>query len=54
MAHLTYLIIFHFEMIICQNANLSHTYGHCLENINLWYDNYEITHIVHKYVPMES
>jgi hypothetical protein len=25
MAHLTYLVIFHLEMIICQIFNLSHT-----------------------------
>jgi hypothetical protein len=28
MIHLTYLVIFHLEVIVCQNVNLSHTYGH--------------------------
>jgi hypothetical protein len=28
MAHLTYLVIFHLKMIVCQNVNLPHTYGH--------------------------
>ncbi len=25
--HFTYLVIFHLKMIVCQNVNLSHTYG---------------------------
>jgi hypothetical protein len=28
MTHVTYLVIFHLKMIVCQNVNLSHTYGH--------------------------
>jgi hypothetical protein len=28
MTHLTYLVIFHFKVIVCQNVNLPHTYGH--------------------------
>ncbi len=28
MIHLTYLVIFHLKVIICQNVNLQHTYGH--------------------------
>jgi hypothetical protein len=28
MTHLTHLAIFHLEMIVCQNVNLPHTYGH--------------------------
>ncbi len=28
MKHLTYLVIFHLKVIVCQNVNLSHTYGH--------------------------
>jgi len=31
MAHLTYFIIFHLKMIVCQNVNLPHTCGHHLE-----------------------
>ncbi len=31
MVHLTYLDIFHLKMIICQNVNLPHSYGHCRE-----------------------
>ncbi len=27
-SHLTYLIIFHLKVIVCQNVNLPHTYGH--------------------------
>jgi len=50
MAHLAYLIIFHLKMIVCQNANLSHTYGHYPEKIKLWYDNYETIHIVYKFI----
>jgi len=26
--HLTYLVIFHLKMIVCQNVNLPHIYGH--------------------------
>jgi hypothetical protein len=26
--HLTYLIIFHLKVIVFQNVNLPHTYGH--------------------------
>jgi hypothetical protein len=26
--HLTYLVIFHLKVIVCQNVNLPHTYGH--------------------------
>ncbi len=29
MTHLTYLLIFHVKMIVCQNVNLPHTYGPC-------------------------
>jgi len=29
MSHLTYLVIFHLKVIVCQNVNLPHTYGHC-------------------------
>jgi len=29
MTHLTCLVIFHLKMIVCQNVNLPHTYGHC-------------------------
>ncbi len=25
---LTYFVIFHLKMIVCQNVNLTHTYGH--------------------------
>jgi hypothetical protein len=28
MVHLTYIVIFHFKMIIYQNINLSHNYEH--------------------------
>jgi hypothetical protein len=28
MTHLAYLVIFHLKMIVCQNVNLPHTYGH--------------------------
>jgi hypothetical protein len=28
MAHLTYLVIFHLKIIVCQNINLPHTYGY--------------------------
>jgi hypothetical protein len=27
-AHLTYIVIFHLKVIVCQNVNLPHTYGH--------------------------
>ncbi len=27
MTHLTYLVIFHLKVIVCQNVNLTHTYG---------------------------
>jgi hypothetical protein len=33
--HLTFLVIFHLKMIICQNFNLPHIYGHCLEKDHL-------------------
>jgi hypothetical protein len=36
MAHLTYFVIFNLKMIICSNVNLSHTYGHCIEKLNMW------------------
>jgi hypothetical protein len=26
--HLTYLVIFHLNVIVCQNVNLPHTYSH--------------------------
>jgi hypothetical protein len=42
MVHLTYIVIFHFKMIIYQNINLSHNYEHHPEKINLWYDYYQI------------
>ncbi len=32
MTRFTYLVIFHLKVIVCQNVNLSHTYGHCLQN----------------------
>ncbi len=32
MTHLTYLVIFHLRMIVCQNVDLSHTYGDCPKN----------------------
>ncbi len=32
MTCLTYLVIFHLKLIVDQNVNLSHTYGHCLQN----------------------
>jgi hypothetical protein len=28
MTHLIHLVIFHLKMIVCQNVNLPHTYGH--------------------------
>jgi hypothetical protein len=28
MTHFTYLVIFNLKMIVCQNINLPHTYGH--------------------------
>jgi hypothetical protein len=28
MNHLTYLVIFHLKVIVCQNVNLPHTYRH--------------------------
>jgi hypothetical protein len=31
MAHLTYLVIFHLKVIVCQNVNLPHTYVHHFE-----------------------
>jgi hypothetical protein len=53
MAHLTYLIIFHLKMIVCQNVNLPHTYGHDPKTTHLWYDNYQIIHMTPKLIPME-
>jgi hypothetical protein len=35
MAHLTYLVIFHLKVIIFQNVNLPHTYGHHLEKTSI-------------------
>ncbi len=29
MTHLTYLVIFHLKVIVCQNVNLPHIYGPC-------------------------
>jgi hypothetical protein len=29
MTHLTYFVIFHLKVIVYQNVNLPHTYGHC-------------------------
>jgi hypothetical protein len=37
-------------MIVCQNLNLPHTYGHCLEKTHLWYDNYQTFHTAHKFI----
>ncbi len=31
MTHLTYLVILHLKVIVCENVNLPHTYGHCLK-----------------------
>ncbi len=31
MAHITFFIIFHLKVIICQIFNLPHIYGPCLE-----------------------
>ncbi len=28
MTHFTYLVIFHMKVIVCQNVNLPHAYGH--------------------------
>jgi hypothetical protein len=28
MTHITYIFIFHLKVIVCQNVNLLHTYGH--------------------------
>jgi hypothetical protein len=35
MAHFTYLVIFHLKVIIFQNVNLPHTYGHHLEKTSI-------------------
>jgi hypothetical protein len=35
MTHLTYLVIFHLKMTICQNVKLPHTYGHHPKNTHL-------------------
>jgi hypothetical protein len=29
MAHLTYFVIFHLKVIVCQNVKLPHIYDHC-------------------------
>ncbi len=33
--HFAFLFIFHLKVIICQNFNLPHTYGHCPEKYHL-------------------
>jgi hypothetical protein len=45
MANLIYLVIFHLKVIVCQNVNLTHAYGHHPKNICLWYDNYQTFHM---------
>ncbi len=35
MSHLTYLVIFHLKVIVCQNVNLPHTYGDALPSPGL-------------------
>jgi hypothetical protein len=35
MAHLTYFVIFHLKVIIFENVNLPHTYGHRLEKTSI-------------------
>jgi hypothetical protein len=50
MAHLTFLVIYHLKVIVCQNFNLSHTYSYCLEKNHLWCDNYQTFHIAHKHI----
>jgi hypothetical protein len=52
MTHLKYLIIFHLKVIVCQNVNLPHTYGHCPQNTHLWYDNYQTLHMAQKLIPI--
>jgi len=35
MTHFTYLVIFNFKVIVCQNVSLSHTYGIAPKNTHL-------------------
>jgi hypothetical protein len=35
MAHLIYFVIFHLKVIVCQNINLPHTYGHCPQKTSI-------------------
>jgi hypothetical protein len=48
MTHVTYLVIFHLKMIVCQNVNLPHIDGHHPQKTHLWYNNYQILHMAHK------
>jgi hypothetical protein len=52
MTHLTYLVIFHLKMIVCQNVNLQHTYGHHLQKHPFVDDNYQTLHMIHKFIPI--
>ncbi len=44
MTHLTDLVIFHLKVTVCQNVDLSHTYGDCPQKHPFLYDNYQTFH----------
>jgi len=49
MAHLLMLVIFHVNVIICQNFNLPCIYCIFAKKLIFWYENFQISHMVSKH-----
>jgi len=49
MAHLAMLVIFHVNVIICQNFKLPHIYHIFAKKFISWNDNFQISHMASKH-----
>jgi hypothetical protein len=49
MAHLPMFVMFHVNVITCQNFNLPHFYSIIVKKLIFWYQKFQINHMVSKH-----